>query len=165
MFNLFVDTNQNIDWIGTLMKYLILIGVILLSIMLIIIIRRKYRKEASIKRCKSICLKAKAYAKKIKSKSNKRQLFIASTRLSKLCSILSNATYIMERVGEEKKDVVLDDITSSLDSLATCVFSFLEEAIFTKDEYEQNVEYVINNIDSIIDRINQYENDQTYNSN
>ena len=150
---------SNINWGNTLFKYLILLAIIFISLILIALVRRSFRKEASLKKVKAKCIKAKNYALKIKKQNNRQELLIASTKLNKLTSILCDATWLSTRTAEENKDVVLDDLTSSIDQLATYVSNYGEETFYTKDDYDKTIDYVISNIDDIVDRINNFVKD------
>ena len=150
---------SNVNWGNTLFKYLILLVIIFISLILIALVRRSFRKEASLKKVKAKCIKAKNYALKIKKQNNRQELLIASTKLNKLTSILCDATWLSTRTAEENKDVVLDDLTSSIDQLATYVSNYAEETFYTKDDYDKTIDYVISNIDDIVDRINNFVKD------
>ena len=150
---------SNVNWGNTLFKYLILLAIIFISLILIALVRRSFRKEASLKKVKAKCMKAKNYALKIKKQNNRQELLIASTKLNKLTSILCDATWLSTRTAEENKVVVLDDLTSSIDQLATYVSNYAEETFYTKDDYDKTIDYVISNIDDIVDRINNFVKD------
>ena len=150
---------SNVNWGNTLFKYLILLAIIFISLILIALVRRSFRKEASLKKVKAKCMKAKNYALKIKKQNNRQELLIASTKLNKLTSILCDATWLSTRTAEENKDVVLDDLTSSIDQLATYVSNYAEETFYTKDDYDNTIDYVISNIDDVVDRINNFVKD------
>ena len=150
---------SDVNWGNTLFKYLILLAIIFISLILIALVRRSFRKEASLKKVKAKCIKAKNYALKIKKQNNRQELLIGSTKLNKLTSILCDATWLSTRTAEENKDVVLDDLTSSIDQLATYVSNYAEEAFYTKDEYDKTIDYVISNIDDVVDRINNFVKD------
>lgn len=143
----------------TIIKYSVLVAIIFISLILIAIVRRSFKKEASIKKTKSKCIKAKNYAIKIKKQTSKQELLIASTKLNKLTSLLTDATWIATRTAEDKKDVILDDISSSIDNLATYASNFAEDAFYTKEEYENKLDYIISTIESIEKRIDAFVKD------
>lgn len=143
-------------WIETLLTYITLIFVIIISLILIALIKRYFKKEASFKQFRYRCDKALSYAIRIKEKNNKKDLLIASTKLSKLTSLVNNCTWIMSRLVEEKKDVVLNDIYMDIDNLSIYIGSYSKEGFYSKDDYTNNIDYVINCINDISHRLDTY---------
>lgn len=152
-------TNNSVSWVDTIMKYSVLILIIFTSLVLISLLKRKYKKEASVKQFKNKCDKAINYALKIKNKTSKQDLLIAATKLGKLTSLINSATWIASRLMEEKQDVVLNDIYSSMDSLSIFVGNYSSEGFYSKDDYISKIEYVITEIKEVKERVEQYQKD------
>lgn len=153
------NITNNVSWVDVIVKYSVLVLIIFISLILIALVRRYFRKEASVKRLKNKCEKAKTYALKIKDKVSKQDLIIASAKLNKLTSLLKDATWIAMRCAEDKKDIILDEIASSLDVLATSIANYAEEAFYTKKDYQEKVNHVIKDIENIKKRIEVFEKD------
>lgn len=153
------QVEETISWNETIIKYIVLLAIIFISLILIALVRRSFKKEASIKKIKSKCDKAKAYALKIKKKNSKQELLIATPKLNKLTSLLSDATWISTRTAEEKKSVILDEITILIDNLASYVGEYAQDTFYSKDDYVKKLDYVIKTIDDIKDRIEIFQKD------
>ena len=79
-----------VNWVEVGLKYAALGLVIVASLIVLAIMKKSSHKEASLSKVKMKCAKADAYAKKLLSTNGKRDLLIASTKLSKLSSLISD---------------------------------------------------------------------------
>lgn len=147
--------STGLSW-TVLIQYGVLVVIILVSLILIAVVKRALKNEASIKRTKTKTQKALDFAKAIKDKNSKKDLIIAATRLAKLAGIISDASWNAVRVSEEKKAVALDGIVSGLDSLATYVSTFAEQAFYTRKEYDEKISVTIQSLEGIIVNIDQF---------
>lgn len=135
--------------IEDLITYIILLAIIFVAIILIAIVKKAIRNEANPKKIITKLDKCKKYTEKIITKTNKKDLLIAPAKLRKLTSLIANATWIASRSQEENKDVILDEITSLTDSLATYIGDYSEEAFYEKEEYVSKLEYTLKAIEVI----------------
>ena len=149
------NTPATIDWTA-LIKYGVFVIIILLSLILIAVVRRAIKKEASLTKTKRKAIKALEYAKKILNYTNKKDLLIASTKLATLATLISEATWNATRVVEEKKDVALESILNSLNSISSLIGDYSEEAFYTKNEYVNNVSRAVNVLETVISDIDHF---------
>lgn len=124
-----------VNWVEVGLKYAALGLVIVASLIVLAIMKKSSHKEASLSKVKMKCAKADAYAKKLLSTNGKRDLLIASTKLSKLSSLISDVEWNVACIVEEKKDIVLEGLSARLDALANTVSAKAEEAFYTEKEY------------------------------
>lgn len=139
-----------------LVKYGVLLGIIFVCIILIAITKKVIKTEASTKKTLAKIDKAINYVEKIKNKTSKQELLIASPKLVKLTSLISGATWNATRTAEEKKDVILDNVASSLDILATYIGKYSEETFYNQDEYIEKLEYVHNSLIEIKNKLTKF---------
>lgn len=141
---------------NTIIEYMIFLISIVMSLLLIIIVRRYNRKEASFKNLKNKCIYIKNYIHKIQNKTKKEDIVLMVSRLNKLTHLICEATWISSRIADEKKDVILDDITSSLDMLATNIYQYSLDGVFNKNDYLNKLNYVLTTMDDIYSRCERY---------
>ena len=123
------------NWMETTLTYAALLLVIIVSLIVLAIVKKSIRKEASLTKVKVKSAKAIAYATRLLNENSKRDLLIASTKLSKLCSLVLNIEWNVSCIVEDKKDIVLEGLSARLDALANKLSAKAEEAFFTQKEY------------------------------
>lgn len=153
------DASNDLSWGIVIIRYCALLLIIFVSLILIGIVRKYFKKEATTKKIKIKCEKARNYANSIKDKCSKQELLIATAKLNKLTSLISNATWVATRTAEDKKDVILDGVASNLDALATYIGTYTEETFYTKKDYQEKIHHVIKTLDSIKKSVEAFEKD------
>lgn len=156
---LLTSESSNMSWVEVIIVYAVLFSLIVISLILLAFIKRSFKKEQTFKTIKSKCEKAKNYALKIKNKTSKQDLLIASAKLNRLTSLIGEATWVITITAEERKDVILDDIASSIDNLASYVGEYSSEGFYDKNDYRKKIDYVIQTLDGIKSRVEQYQKD------
>ena len=141
------------NWVETWLAYATLGVIILISLIVLGIIKKVDRNEASLSKVRAKCEQADAYATEALRLKGKRGLLIASTRLSKLCALVVDAEWSISCVVEAKKDVVLEGLSTSLDALANKISSKAEEAFYTEEEYLSFLKEVKAELGSILEKV------------
>ena len=145
------------NWVETWLSYAALGAIILISLIVLGIIKKMNRREASLSKARAKCQQANAYAADALQLKGKRGLLIASTKLSKLCSLVVDAEWSMSCVVEAKKDVVLEGVSTRLDGLASKISAKAEEAFYTEEEYLSFLKEVKAELGSIVEQVKSLE--------
>lgn len=153
------------SWMEVIIAYVLLILLIVVSGILIALLKRKYKKEGTIPQIRAKLNKAKKYAIKIKDKTSNKELLIAAPKLKKVKTYLGDATWLLSKACDEKKDVILDDILSNSMDITKKLGDYVFEAFYIKKEYTQMLKEVISKIDEIKHQLDAYEKDNSKSKN
>ncbi len=153
MTNVFLISSQSAK---LLLQYSGYLFVILMSLTLLALIKRKSKRELTPEWVKTRCEKAQDYANKIMSTGENKGAFLllGSTKLMKLNSLLTDAVWSAYQVAEKKKDLVFEGIASSLDTLANELVQETENGYVPVEDFERDVRAILDGLAKAIDKLN-----------
>lgn len=145
--------SSEINWLQSGLTYGILALIIFVSLIVLSIVKRAIHKEASLKKVKTKCEKAKSYAERLLEKVTKADLLVAATQLARLSSMVSEAEWNLACIFEDKKDVVLEGLATRLDGVSTALSLKAEEAIYSEEEYVECIQSALEGIASVLETV------------
>lgn len=144
-----------VNWVEIGLTYAVLGLIIIVSLATLAIIKKKIRKDASLSKVKTKCVKAIEYAEKSLLHPTKRDLLIASTKMLKLVGLVSDAEWSVTCIFEDKKDLILEELAARLDKLANAISAKAEEAFLSEKEYIISMETARDELQSVIAAIDE----------
>ncbi len=138
--------------IKLILYYGIIFAVILLTLAVMGVIRRKTKSELNPEKVKKACLKAKKYAENIlaSGESKGTHALLGATKLMNLSKHIANAAWYAFQIVSEKKDIVIEGIANALDALATEISDESADGYVPASVYEKDVQKAIEELDGIV---------------
>ena len=145
--------------VGELVKLAIYYGIIAVVIIVTIIImgvlRRRTKSQLRPEKIKKACLKAKKYAEDILASGEHKgtHALLGAGKLSNLSKHVANAAWFGFQIVGEKKDIVIEGIANELDALATDMSNEAADGYVPAAVYENDVQKAISTLDGIIAKL------------
>ncbi len=145
--------------VGELVKLAIYYGIIALVIVVTLIVmgilRRRTKNQLRPERIKKACLKAKKYAEDILASGEHKgsHALLGAGKLSNLSKHIANAAWFGFQIVGEKKDIVIEGISNELDALSTDMSNEAADGYVPSDVYENDVKKAISALDAIIAKL------------
>ena len=133
------------EQIKLVIYYGVIAAVIVVTIIVMGIIRRKTKSELRPEKIKKACVKAKKYAEEILASSEHKgsHALLGATKLANLSKYVANAAWYGFQIVGAKKDIVIEGIANSLDGTATMLHNEAEDGYVPANAYENYVNQAI----------------------
>ena len=130
-------------------------AVIVVTIIVMGIIRRKTKNELRPEKIKKACVKAKKYAEGILASGEHKgsHALLGATKLANLSKHIANAAWYGIQIVGEKKDIVIEGIANDLDATATMLHNEAEDGYVPASAYEGYVNNAIQALDENIAKL------------
>lgn len=156
-----VESSSNtFDWtngdvVKLILYYGIILAVIVATLIVMGILRRRTKNQLHPEKIKKACVKAKKYAEGILASGEHKgsHALLGATKLSTLSKHIANAAWYGFQIVGEKKDIVIEGIANELDSLATDMSNEAADGYVPADVYENDVNKAISTLDAIIAKL------------
>ena len=136
---------------GVLLSYGAYTVLILACLVLLVIFKRRTKKQLRPEWVKNRILRAKDYAQKLHSHSvSGLQALLGSTHLLKLKDCVADAAWSAYQIVAEKKDIVFESVANALDGIANFLVKESENGIISKADYEADLQNAIGEIDKVL---------------
>lgn len=145
----------NGDFVKLLLYYGVIVAVIVVTLIVMGVLRRKTKSELRPEKIKKSCMKAKKYAEDILASGEHKgaHALLGATKLSALSKHIANAAWYGFQIVGEKKDIVIEGISNELDALATDMSNEAADGYVPADVYENDVKKAISALDAIIEKL------------
>lgn len=134
-----------------ILEYAVYLFVIVVSLVVLGILKRRNRRALNGQSVKTACEKAKRYAEKLLSAKKVRVL--ASARLAKLSSYVAEAEWLATQIVEETKNIAFEGISSTLDGLANALSLRSEDTFLEEHELASCVRDALKTLDELIAKL------------
>ena len=150
--NAFALDSENLKLI---LYYAIIFAVIVITVILMGVFRRKTKSELRPEKIKKACLKAKKFAQDIIASGEHKSThtLLGATKLANLGKHVANAAWYGFQIVSAKKDIVIEGIANSLDTLATELNNESSDGYVPAAAYEKCVTNAISVLDENIAKI------------
>lgn len=139
----------SVDDFTLLISYAFYALIIFVALALIGVFKKKEKRLLSPKTVKARCEAAATFAEELIA-HKKGHLMMATTKLAKLSSMISEAEWLALRLVEDKKDIDFDGIAKTLDTLATDVNNKSTESFISTRELNECLEETHKKLKSVI---------------
>lgn len=150
-----LNTADESGVIKLILYYGIIVAVIVVTLIVMGILRRKTKNELRPERIKKACVKAKKYAVDILASGEHKgtHALLGATKLSNLAKHVANASWYAFQFVNAKKDIVVEGIANELDTLATALNNEAVDGYVPAATYEAQVQKAIDGLDAVIAKL------------
>jgi hypothetical protein len=143
------------ETIKLLLYYGIILAVILATLIVMGILRRKTKSELCPEKVKKACSKAVKYADGILASGEHKgtHALLGATKLATLSKHIANAAWYGFQIVGEKKDIVIESIANELDALATEISNEAADGYVPASSYEKYVQTAIDKLNAVIAKL------------
>ena len=140
------------ETIKLLLYYGIIALVIIATLIVMGILRRKTKNELRPEKIKKACLKAKKYAEEVLASGEHKgtHALLGATKLATLSKHVANAAWYGFQIVGEKKDIVIEGIANELDVLATELANESADGYVPAADYEKDVKKAMEVLDAVV---------------
>ena len=142
----------SVDDFTLLISYAFYALIIFVSLILIGVFKKKEKRLLSPKTVKARCEAAETFAEELIA-HKKGHLMMATTKLAKLSSMISEAEWVALRLVEDKKDIAFDGVAKTLDSLATDVNNKSTESFISSKELNECLEETREKLKGVVESL------------
>ena len=145
------------EQIKLVIYYGVIAAVIVVTIIVMGIIRRKTKSELRPEKIKKACVKAKKYAEGILASGEHKgsHALLGATKLANLSKYVANAAWYGFQIVGVKKDIVIEGIANSLDGTATMLHNEAEDGYVPASAYEDYVNQAIQALEGNIAKLDE----------
>ena len=154
MLNLLAQMSTEVLWLC--LEYGICLIVIMVAIIGISFFKRRTKREMRAETVKKSCMKAKKYAEEILNEGDHKgtYMLLGSTKLGHLGACVADAAWYAFQIVNVKRDIVYEEIATTLDVLATELSTQSENGYIPVGEYRACVEKTIARMDVVMEKLN-----------
>ena len=158
MLNILLDMPTSF-WTDEVIKlviyYAVIFLIILLTLILMGVFRRKTKREMHPEKIKKACIKAKKYAENVLGLGEHKgtQALLGASKLATLAGHIANAAWYGFQIVGEKKDIVIEGIANELDVLSTDMSNEAADGYVPADVYEKDIQKAIERLNAIIQKL------------
>jgi hypothetical protein len=140
------------------LEYGLCFVLILLSLIILIVMRRQRINELRAETVVKSCKKALVYAEKmIEDKEHKgKHILLGSTKLGHLSSLVSESAWYAYQIGYKKQDLFFESISKDLDNVAGLVTNEAENVYILVTDYIVCTEKTVEQLRMLIEKIEKY---------
>lgn len=140
------------------LEYGLCFVLILLSLIILIVMRRQRINELRAETVVKSCKKALVYAEKmLEDKEHKgKHILLGSTKLGHLSSLVSESAWYAYQIGYKKQDLFFESISKDLDDVAGLVTNEAENVYILVTDYIVCTEKTVEQLRMLIEKIEKY---------
>lgn len=140
------------------LEYGLCFVLILLSLIILIVMRRQRINELRAETVVKSCKKALVYAEKmLEDKEHKgKHILLGSTKLGHLSSLVSESAWYAYQIGYKKQDLFFESISKDLDNVAGLVTNEAENVYILVTDYIVCTEKTVEQLRMLIEKIEKY---------
>lgn len=140
------------------LEYGLCFVLILLSLIILIVMRRQRINELRAETVVKSCKKALVYAEKmLEDKEHKgKHILLGSTKLGHLSSLVSESAWYAYQIGYKKQDLFFEEISKDLDEVSGWIINEAENVYILVSDYIACTEKTIARLQTVMNKMEQH---------